>query len=250
MHPFSARPVSTVLALTLLAGCASVPPASSGALTSYSELARMKSGRTQASSRADTAVLRDARTVRIEPVVFGKATQAQVTPAQRALIANAMERALCQKLESRFEVVAAADADLTVRTSVTRIKITDAEAAALSVAIGLVIPTPRLPIGLGGFAAEAEAVGPDGVQAAAMIWSRDADIFSGRRASSIGDAYDLSRKFAQDLSKLMTSGASRVSKSAPTDGCAIYGAKPNLADVLLGLFGAPPEWTDRRQVDR
>lgn len=255
MTSLLARHVSAAMALALLTGCASVPPATTGSLTSYGDLAKVRSLRTQAASKADGAALTRARTVRIDPVVFGDALGAELTTAQMSLIANAMERTLCSRLGPHFEVVdSRVDADLTIRTAVTRIRATGAKAAALSAAISLAIPAPRLPIGLGGFAAEAEVVRPDGVQAAALIWSRDADMLSGKRASSIGDAYDLSTKFAQDLSKLIVKerakGSPQRSHRDAADACGVYGKRPGLTGTVAGLFGAPPEWTDRRQAEQ
>ncbi|MBU4433913.1 MAG: DUF3313 domain-containing protein [Alphaproteobacteria bacterium] len=247
-----ARAIPVLLTLTLLAACASTPPPSSGTLTSYADLAQTKGRRTQASTRAESAPLMAARTVRIAPVTFAGDAQSNATPAQLALIANAMERTLCKDLSARFDIVTGSDmADLTVRTAITRIKPTNAAAAALSRAVSLAVPAPRLPVGLGGFAAEAEAMGPQGNQVAAMIWSRDADLSGAGRASSIGDAYELSAKFAHDLARLMVPGKDRAARKPrgrdePVNAaCALYGAGPGLSGVVAGLFGAPPEWTDR-----
>jgi len=247
----AARTISLVLGLGLLTACASIPPASNGTLTSYADLAKVQGRRTQASARADSVSLSAARTVRIEPVIFSNDAQSNATPAQLLLIANAMERKLCKELSARFEIVPETDkADLSIKTFVTRIKPTNVNAAALSAMISFAVPAPRLPVGLGGFAAEAEALGPEGGQVVALIWSRDADAFSGKRVSSIGDAYDLSTQFANDMSKLMTAvpkpphghGGQPVNSS-----CSIYGKGPGFSGRLSGLFGAPPEWTDGKR---
>ena len=253
----AARAIPATLALGLMAACASAPPPSGGSLTSYSDLAKTKGRRTQASTRAESAPLIAARTVRIAPVTFASGAQSSATPAQLALIANAMERTLCRDLSARFEVVAEADkADLTLKTAITRIKPTNAGAAALSRAISMAIPAPRLPVGLGGFAGEAEVLGPQGDQAAAMIWSRDADSYGGGRASSIGDAYDLSSRFAHDLARLMVTGKDRAASKSRrggkpvSDACAIYGKGPGFSGAVGGLLGAPPEWTDGSRLAR
>ena len=253
----AAHAVSLTLALGLLAACASAPPSSGQSLSSYDGLARTKARRTQVSARADSAMLMGARTVRIEPVTFADDARSNATPAQRGLIANAIERTLCHDLRTRFEIVTAPDtANLTVRTVVTRVKPTDAGAAALSVAVSMVIPAPRLPLGLGGFAAEAEALKPEGGQAAAMTWSRNADLFSGKRVSSVGDAYDLSTRFAHDLSTLLAKekdrSLPRLSQSSKpvSSTCAIYGRSPGLSGTVAGLLGAPPEWTDGHRPGR
>ncbi len=254
MQTLAARVFPMALSLGLLTACASAPPPSGVNLTSYAGLERIKARGAQASARVDSAPLLTARTVRLEPVKFSGEAQSNATPAQRSLIANAMERALCKDLSSRFEILSAPEkADLTVRTEVTRIKPTNAGVAALSLAVSMVVPAPRLPVGLGGFAAEAEALGPDGKQAAAIVWSRDADVFSGRRASPIGDAYDLSTKFAHDLSKLLVAERDLAapkrshSRTPASSACAVYGKGAGFSGVVAGLLGAPPQWTDGKR---
>ncbi len=250
----AARAIPMVVSLGLLTACASAPPPSGVTLTSYAGLERIKSRGAQAFARVDSAPLLTARTVRLEPVKFSDEAQSNATPAQRSLIANAMERAMCKDLSARFEIVSAPKvADLTVRTEVTRIKPTNAGVATLSLAVSMVVPAPRLPVGLGGFAAEAEALGPDGKQAAAIVWSRDADVFSGRRASSVGDAYDLSTKFAHNLSKLLVAEKDRDAPRMPrhrtpvSSACDVYGRGSGFSGVVAGLFGAPPQWTDGKR---
>jgi hypothetical protein len=246
------RLLSVALALELLSACASSAPPTSGILTSYSGLTRTKAHRAQALTRADSIALAAAKTVRIETVTFAEDAQSKATPAQRALLANAMERALCK----RFNVTTAADgADLTIKTVVTRIKPTNAAAAGLSLAVSAsILPfAPRIPVGLGGFSAEAEAIQPDGGQAAAMVWSRDADILGGKRVSAIGDAYDLSISFTHDLVKLLANPAADRDARSParldTSGsaaCSIYGQGPGIVGAVGGLLGASPKMTDGR----
>lgn len=240
------------LTLVTLAACASAPPPGGGSLTSYAGLASTGAHRTQASARSDAAPLGVARTLRIDPVTFAADAQSNATPAQQTLIANTMARALCRDLDRRYQILTGpGDADLTVRTVVTRIRPTNAGAAALSAAASWLVPVPRLPIGLGGFAAEAEAVGPNGEQAAAMVWSRDADVFSGKRVSSIGDAYDLSTRFTHDLGKLLIRSADPATLAprgkAGRGACETYGKGPGLTGALAGLLGAPPKWTDGKR---
>lgn len=60
----------------------------------------------------------------------------------------------------------------------------------------VLVPVPRIPIGLGSLSVEAEARDPRGNQNAAMVWGRGADSFtSAARVSSDGDAYDLATEF-------------------------------------------------------
>jgi hypothetical protein len=246
--------LSVVLMLGSLSGCASSTPPTGGTLTSYSGLTKTTAHRAQALERADNIALMAAQTVRIEPVTFASDAQSKATPVQLALLANAMERSLCKRLSTRFNIVAAPDkADLTIKTVVTRIKPTNAAAAGLSLAVSAsILPfAPRIPVGLGGFSAEAEAIQPDGGQAAAMVWSRDADILSGKRVSTIGDAYDLSISFTHDLAKLLASPMTQPRIRTPTRrdkpvavACNIYGKGPGIVGAVGGLLGASPKMTD------
>ena len=244
--------------LALLAACATAPPPS-GALSSYSGMTKSKAARIQASVRVDAPAVSAAKTLRLEPVAFAADAERKVAPAQLALIANAMERTMCDRLSARFDIVGAHDpADLTVKTTVTRIKPTQPGVAAASVVVSRLSPvplTPRVPLGLGGFTAEGEAIDPAGRQDAAMTWSRDADVYTNPRASSIGDAYAFSGAFARDISALLVTGKDPVHNlSVPklphrakhaSANCAPYGKGPGVVAFISSRLGAPPEWTDR-----
>lgn len=252
------RVLSAAFIVGSLSGCASSAPQTSGTLTSYSGLTKAKAHRARALERADNIALLAAQTVRIQPVTFAIDAQSKATPVQLALLANAMERSLCKKLSTRFNIAAAPDtADLTIKTVVTRIKPTNAAAAGLSLAVSAsILPfAPRIPVGLGGFSAEAEAIRPDGGQAAAMVWSRDADILGGKRVSTIGDAYDLSISFTHDLAKLLESPTTdpgfktSIRRDKPVSAaCNIYGKGPGIVGAVGGLLGASPKMTDNQQA--
>ena len=255
--PAVVRALALALPLAVLAGCATAPPPE-GALPSYDGMTKSKAMRTQASVKADDAALLAAKTLRLEPVAFAAETEGKATPAQLALIANAMERTLCARLSARFEIVGPqAPADLTVKTTITRIKPSGAGMTGASIVVSHLSPvpfTPRVPLGLGGFTAEGEATDPAGRQDAAMTWSRDADLYTGSRVSAIGDAYNFSGVFAGDLSTLLITGKDPVHDLAlpalPRHGksarvaCAGYGQGGGVAGFIGSRFGAPPEWTD------
>lgn len=244
--------------MMVLAACASTPPPQSGQLTSYSTLTPSKAMRTRASVAVDLSSLATAKTLKLAPVSFVDGVGDRATPAQLALIANSMQRKLCTRLSQKYDIVGPTEpADLTLKTVVTRIKSTQGGVSAVSIVISKVSPvpfTPRVPLGLGGFSAEGEATDVSGHQAAAMIWSRDADAFTKPRVSSIGDAYDLSGAFAQDMSSLLITGKDPVHDVSipklPQIGnkananCAPYGKGGGVAGFIGTRLGAPPEWTD------
>jgi hypothetical protein len=193
------------------------------------------------------------------------------------MVANAIDRSMCIGLADRFHVAAAGEpAEVSVHVVITYVGLTDETAAGVSraasvgvsVAEKVFLPapvpilTPRIPIGLGGLAVEAEAFDQTGRQQAAMIWARGADAFTSKpKVSTAADAYDLASSFAADFSKLLVTGSSPFqtlpslpsvhSISAMFGGppkeaaCEVFGRGPGVAGLLGGLIGLPPEWTDK-----
>jgi hypothetical protein len=249
-----------------LAGCASSSVTQTGGLTSYQDMTDVKTARTKAKIFADADTLASAKSVRIEPVTYSPGAADEVSADQRALIANLVERTLCVRLSGRFDIVAGPDpADLTVRTVITRLTPTNREAAAATLPIRAVsmafgVPAPlRLPIGMGSFAAEGEALDQAGARRASMVWARGADVLTSRaRISKIGDAYQLSDAFAGDMAALVITAKNplhdlpkarfggRVRPVAQA--CNAYGKSHAVEGFVGGLFAAPPEWTEGKRI--
>jgi hypothetical protein len=262
----------------LTGGCATVPFEQSGSLSSYNSLAPSDGILTHARVSANKNELLAAKTVRIAPTSFSEsASRAGLSEAQRNMVANAIDRAMCIGLADRFHVAAIGEpADLGVHAVITYVGLTDEAAAGVSraasvgvsvaekifVPVPLPIPTPRIPIGLGGLAVEAEALDQTGRQQAAMVWARGADAFTSKpKVSAAGDAYDLASSFASDFSQLLVTGSSPFQKlpslpsvhsiSAMFGGppkevaCEAFGRGPGVPGLLGGIVGLPPEWTDK-----
>ncbi len=72
---------------------------------------------TEARLYIDRPAVERARTVRIIPTSFPAEVEGSgpLTAADRRLIANAADRALCYDLSLRYDIVTSRDADLTVR---------------------------------------------------------------------------------------------------------------------------------------
>ncbi|WP_250152430.1 DUF3313 domain-containing protein [Ancylobacter radicis] len=262
-----------VLTSLMIGGCANAPLEQGGTLSSYSDLAPSNGALTRAALRANKEQVLAARTVRIVPTQFTPAALATpFTPKQRAIVTNAVDRALCAGLSERFEVVAAdAPADLTVRASVTHVTRTDATMVGVSKGLGIaksvflpdfIAPTPRLPIGLGSLSMEAGAYGPSGHQIVAMTWARGASALVGAsRVAEEGDAYVLAAEFGADFSKLVSTGDTPFGKlpDMPSQekiqmalkgtpkypACAVFGRAPGFADLVGDGLGLPPDWTDK-----
>jgi hypothetical protein len=121
---------------------------------------------------------------------------------------------------------------------------------------------PRIPIGMGGLAVEAEALDHNGHQMAAMVWARGADAFTIKpKVSEDGDAYTLAKAFGDDFSRLLVTGASPFKQlphlpsanaikatlgAAPKEAaCDAFGRGPGVVGLVGDAVGLPPEWTDK-----
>jgi hypothetical protein len=269
----------TVMLLSVLAaGCATAPLDRAGSLRSYDDLNPSNGVFTRSLLRVSKDDVLAAKTVRIIPTAFSApAGIAPLTPAQRNLITNAIDRTLCSGLSERLEVVGPLEAaDLTVQAVITHVAPTDPVAVGLSKGAsvaksvllpGVPVPVPRIPIGLGSLSLEAEARDHQGNQKAAMIWGRGANaLFDSGRVAEEGDAYSLAAEFGGDFSKLLVTGTTPFGTlpSPPSierlgtllggaskyPACDAYGRSPGLAGMIGERIGLPPDWTDNGAAAR
>jgi len=260
-------------AALLLSGCADSSLTRSGLLSSYDGQKRSDGMLTHASFRVDKPRMLAAKTVAIMPASFADSAQvAGFSPEQRRLVSNSIDRSLCAGLSERFRIVPSPrEADLVVQAHVTAVAPTNVTMAGISsaasiggsvagAATGLPISVPRIPIGLGSLAVEAEAMA-QGSQQAALIWARGADSMTTRpRASNEADAYALASEFGADFARLLVTGDDpiKLSLSVPSArgvgeflgaspkeaACARYGRNPGVGGLVGGMVGLPPNWTD------
>ncbi|GGF71824.1 hypothetical protein GCM10007301_34430 [Azorhizobium oxalatiphilum] len=270
----AAKPSRLVLlaAVSALPACAPNPLVQGTALSSYESMTPSDGLVTKSRISVNKPEVLAARTVRIAPTTFSPAIAPKLTPQQRELIANSVNRALCVSLSDRLKVVPPDEAaDLTVKAAVTQATETDEVAAGISavaaigtsfIDTGVPVPTPRIPLGLGNLSMEAEAVDPSGRQQASMLWARGANaFFSSPRASKASDAYELADAFGEDFGTLLVKGQSpfgdagfdlpswqKVNSAMGLPpkyaACERYGLYPGLVGVVGGQLGLPPEWTD------
>ncbi|WP_425352040.1 DUF3313 domain-containing protein [Neorhizobium tomejilense] len=260
------------LPLTLaVAGCTSVPLKEAGTLTSYSNLGAPKGTLAKKRLYVDGRHLATVKTVSIVPTTFSFSAASRIkTEADRSLVSNVLDRALCVALSDKYQMVPAGQpADLTIRSVVTDIAPTNRAAAGVATAVtvgtGFVLPVsvPRLPFGLGGLAVEAEAVDGGGIQSAAMVWARGANSIQDKpRVSEVGDAYGLASRFASDFSRVLISGKepkglnialpsgqrmrSWLGGKPKYPACDAFGRAPGLVGAVAAKYGAPPDWTDKK----
>ncbi|MFT4182201.1 MAG: DUF3313 domain-containing protein [Rhizobium sp.] len=273
---FSPRPAETrsrtvvcILLFATLPSCASVPLHQGGSLASYAGMTASGGSLTKAKLRVDSPSVLAAQTVRIEPTAAQIGNSGAFAPQNLRLVTNAIDRALCIGLSDRYRIVVANQpADLVVHATVTDIVPTNRTFAAtsavtsLGASVALSVPFPRIPIGLGGLSVEAEAIGRDGSQKAAMLWSRGANMLTTRaRISAIGDAYSLSSAFGGDFSRMLVRGRDpfggtpaipsmqKLKASLGGDpkyaACKAFGSAPGITGAVAGQLGLPPGWADK-----
>lgn len=287
----SARKTSlaaTLLFVTALAGCGTVVLTDGSSLTRRDRFV-VKSDAIASDSRhyVNKAGIARAQTVRIIPTTFTAAVEgaAELTPEERRLAANAADRAMCYELSLRYDVVNTPDADLTIRSNITRVEPTNlfgagatiGASAAVSIAgaVGVSaantfgrIPVPRVPIGLGSLTVEAEALDRNRDQQVAMIWGGAANSFTSQpRFSKISDPYDDALDFGQDFGFLVATGEDpftapnyvpnwnriRVTLlgEAPLDpDCGAFGTYPGVDGVIFDYIGLPPDYADKGPANR
>lgn len=258
------------LVVSVVGGCASVPLEQANSLASYEGLTPVEGRLRKAKYKAEPAGLAPIRTVYIAPTVVSAAAALSTRkPSDQALVANAINRALCIGVSDRFEVVAHKEnADLVVHATVVRIVPTNPTVAGVSTVASLgssfVLPVsvPRLPFGLGGLSVEAEATTRDGKQVGAMVWAKGANsLTTDARVSQVGDAYSLASSFGSDFSKMLVTGKtpfkglpklpssqklkSNLGGKPKHQACERFGRAPGLKEFAGSQLGMPPSWTDK-----
>jgi hypothetical protein len=268
----SARLLVFIGIVSIFTGCTSVQLKEGGTLSSYNRLGPETGTLSKRRTFVDPAGLEPLRTATIVPASFTLEAAARVkSPRDLQLVANVLDRALCISLSDRFVLVPLGQtADLTLRAVVTDLVPTNKVAAGASAAVtlgtgfALPISVPRLPIGLGGLAVEAEAIDRTGLQVAASVWARGANsIFNKPYVSEVGDAFALATTFGTEFSKLLVEG--RESKGADVSlpsaqrvrswlggapkyaACETFGRSPGVVGLIASRLGAPPKWTDNRR---
>ena len=235
-----------VLPFLALAAC-STPTKPTGMLSTYDGLA-VKPGavRASVSDRKDEAALAAVRSVALAPTLAAEDTAAWMSPLERTTLLREIDAQLCFEMSERYEIAAAdGAADAKVRAILSHVRPTGRVSSAASAAAGFFIPGPiglRAPGTLGGLGVEAEMVGADGKQLAAITWTRQGMAVGtdNPSLSRIGDAMQFAEPFADDAAKAMTATDRKPIKIAKPDPCAQYGSRVRVegmaAKFATGLY--------------
>jgi len=202
------RPVLLALvAAPLLAGCVTATATERGFLSDYSRLQPVEGNQvSNAKAFADQASVAAIDRLFIAPTVVSLPDGTEA-PGAINVVAREIDRELCLELAETFTITED-PRDPTIRAAVTDIQRTNAAASVISAGISQFIPGPgsvRLPVGLGGLAAEAELIDPTtGRQLAALSWARRAQLaFSDGSLSEVGDAHRMAEPFADAVARTL-----------------------------------------------
>lgn len=265
------RTAALVPLLVGLGACQGAQLSETGSLSSYKDFVASDGLVTKTKYRVDPAATKNVKTVHVIPTTFAaNANVGKLGEPQKKLVATAIDRSLCEALSANFDVVPISKpADMAVRSVISNVKATNAVVAGVSTVTSAVapVPVPRIPIGLGSLAVEAEAFDAKGKQIAGLTWGRGANILTnGSRASTAADAFELAGDFSSDFSALLEKSGDpmksdfelpsmkNVSNSVayavtgkPTDpDCAVFGKGSGLGGIAGGALGLPPEWSEKK----
>lgn len=235
-----------LLAVCGLAACQTAPDANSGFLTDYGQLeTREDTVRASIRQHRDAASTSAIEQVWLEPTVLvGRAGEA-LTAEERALVLREVDRQVCYEISERFTLAASPDGTSRVRSAVVRIDATAPAGSAVAAVANAFIPGPgtvRVPGTTGGLAAEAELLDPQGRQAAAIAWARNANVLGtdSPSLSRVGDALQMAEPFADAVGDALAPADRPVRAIADPDPCGRYGPRNQpggfLTRLVTGLY--------------
>jgi Protein of unknown function (DUF3313) len=201
------KTLCVIASLLLLSACAAVPKNQKQGIKTERELTKVREERnTSVQTFVDASAIESAKSLGLPEVLVAEGVVSEkITQLQADLVANRAGREICKDLLNYFEIRNDSSADLKLRVVVTAINPTSSGASGASAVIGTVVPGPfRLPIGLGGLAADASADDSAGKQILITKWAKGANsITNDAKVSRIGDAYQLAAAFAGAFSKML-----------------------------------------------
>lgn len=231
-------------ALAMAAGaCASgSAPSNSGFLTTYEGLTpRTDVVRASVQQRRDEALASTITRLWVAPTeVFG-VTDPVLSDDDRRAVLSEVDRQVCYELSERFEIAEQPEPQAgTVRVGVTYIRPTHQAGSAAAAVANFFIPGPikvRAPGGTGGLGADAELLTPDGRQAAAIVWRRDAMVVGTDKPSlsRIGDAHQLAEPLGDMVGDALAPDDREVRPIPSPDPCERFGPRVRVEGILAGF---------------
>jgi Protein of unknown function (DUF3313) len=252
MKPF----VSLALAsgFVFLGACSTTAPIHTNSSLSTTEgMVPGKAGRARTLERRDVAALNQVKKVYINPVrlMTGEAPRYVLTDVERDAILKEVAAQLCFELSERYEIVDnKSGGDASVSAAVTWFEPTGIAGSGAAAAVNFFIPGPigmRVPGTLGGLGAEAEMIGADQKQLAALIWARKAQAVGTDSPSltRLGDALQFAEPFADEAARIMSPDPMPAKRTYRTedDPCRHFGGRVNetgmVGKAVTGLYTPP-----------
>lgn len=252
------KPALVIAACGLtVSACASADTTRSGFLSDYSQLQpRTDTVRAKVAQHRNPQLLAPIEAVWIEPTVLVGDIGDGFSDEEKTIITREIDRRLCFALSGRFDIAPQPDPSAgRLRAAASRVRPTNAVGSSASAVANFFIPGPlgvRVPGSTGGLAAEAELLTPDGQQAAAVVWARDAQVVGTESPSlsRIGDAHQLTGAFADIVADAITPEGRPKRDNNGEDPCARFGPRIRpegfVSRVITGLYtpslsGGTPE---------
>lgn len=263
------RIVTLAALASAAAACQSSPAAHSGYLSTYAGLGDKDGGRKTSAKRRDDAMSGAVKRVYIEPAALRMHADSPIKPDQQAMVQSEVDRRICFEVSKYFDVAPSPEPSAgVVRTAIVRIDPTSMAGSAATAAAGFFNPIPmpminlRAPMTTGGLSAESELLTPDGQQAAALIWSYNAEVISrsSPSLSPVGDALQMAEPFGKAVAKTFavkaktSDGKKAKKRKVPDpDPCARYGSRRNVTrfvgstamGIATGLYSPTVAGTGR-----
>lgn len=214
----------------------------SGFLTAYDGLTpRTDVVRASVLERRDEALASTITRLWVAPAeVFG-VTEPALSENERRAVLSEVDRQVCYELRERFDIAEQPDPQIgVVRVGVTYIRLTNQAGSAAAAVANFFIPGPikvRAPGGTGGLGAEAELLTPDGRQAAAIVWRRDAMLVGTDKPSlsRIGDAHQLAEPLGDMVGDALAPSDREVRAIPRPDPCRRFGPRVRPEGIVAGF---------------
>ena len=232
--------------MLLLAGCGltacqTAPTADSGFLNTYDGLTtRTDTLRASIREKRDDTAVTAIDQVFLEPAVMVAGGDAALSAEERVQVLREVDRQVCYEVSERFSLAQTPRGAARLRVGVTGVRPTGQAASGVAAVANAFVPGPgtfRVPGTTGGRAAEAELLGPDGRQVAALAWARNANVVGTDTPSlsRVGDALQMAEPFGDAVGDAISQPKRPVRPIPDPDPCAAFGPRTQPAGFLTRM---------------
>lgn len=232
--------------MLLLAGCGltacqTAPTADSGFLNTYDGLTtRTDTLRASIREKRDDTAVTAIEQVFLEPAMMVAGGDAALSAEERVQVLREIDRQVCYEVSERFTLAPTPTGAARLRVGVTGVRPTGQAASGVAAVANAFVPGPgtfRVPGTTGGLAAEAELLGADGRQVAALAWARNANVVGTDTPSlsRVGDALQMAEPFGDAVGDAISQPKRPVRTISDPDPCAAFGPRTQPAGFLTRM---------------